>query len=367
MSVYLACFLASFLVSLLLMMTKNWHGRLSMDHAVGVQKFHSKPTPRIGGLGVFAGLLLAYHQAPQPLAQILGPMLLAGMPAFAFGLLEDVTKRVGVLARLLATMVSGVTAWYLTGVAMQNTGVPALDAMLQITALAVLFTAFTVGGVANSVNIIDGFHGLASGTVAIMLGAMGLIALQVGDAPLASVSFVVAAAALGFAAVNWPLGKIFLGDGGAYLLGFLVAWVAILLPMRNPQLTAWTTLLACAYPVIEVLYSVWRRWRQKASAGAPDNLHLHSLVKTQIVMKHVSHWNPRLRNAAVAPLVWPYAALPAALAMAWPDAPVWVHLAELIGCVFVYHVFYQRLARQALMAPAGDIAPVALSPQNDGS
>lgn len=358
MFIYTACFAVALLVSLALVLTQHWHGHLSMDHTTGVQKFHSHPTPRIGGLGVAAGLLMANSMAPDAVARILGPMLLASIPAFAFGLMEDVTKRVGVKARLLSTMFSGVLAWFLTGVAMQNTGVPPLDWLLQYTLAAVLFTAFTVGGVANAVNIIDGFHGLASGTVVIMLGAMGLIALNVGDAPLASVSFVVAAASLGFAAVNWPLGKIFLGDGGAYLLGFLVAWVAILLPMRNPQLTAWTTLLACAYPVIEVLYSVWRRRRQKASAGAPDSLHLHSLIRTQVILKHMPHWNARLRNAAVAPLLWPFAALPATLAISLQGASVTMHLAALVACTLLYHLCYQRLARAANLPATRELPTV---------
>jgi len=112
-------------------------------------------------------------------------------------------------------MLSGVLAWYLTGVAMRNTGVAWMDWVLALTPVAVLFTAFAVGGVANAVNIIDGFNGLATGAVVIMLGAMGLIALNVGDAPLAAVCFVLAAGAVGFGAVNWPYGNIFLGDGGA--------------------------------------------------------------------------------------------------------------------------------------------------------
>ena len=71
-------------------------------------------------------------------------MLLAGIPAFAAGLLEDITKKMGVLPRLLATMASGVLAWYLSGVAMQNTGVTLFDMVLGFMPVAVLFTAFAV-------------------------------------------------------------------------------------------------------------------------------------------------------------------------------------------------------------------------------
>jgi UDP-N-acetylmuramyl pentapeptide phosphotransferase/UDP-N-acetylglucosamine-1-phosphate transferase len=118
----------AFLVSLLLVHTAHWHGHLSMDHAGGVQKFHVEPTPRVGGIGIFLGLLLAWFLLePGPVRLLLGVILLAGVPALVFGLAEDVTKRVGVLPRLLATMVSGLLACLLSGVALSRLDVPLLD------------------------------------------------------------------------------------------------------------------------------------------------------------------------------------------------------------------------------------------------
>ena len=96
--------------SLLLVFTKHWHGRFSLDHTEGVQKFHTKPTPRIGGLAIGAGMVAGCALAPAAVRALLGPLLLASIPAFAAGMAEDVTKRVGVKARLLATMVSGALA-----------------------------------------------------------------------------------------------------------------------------------------------------------------------------------------------------------------------------------------------------------------
>lgn len=174
MSVYIAAFVVTLVVSLLLVVSQDWHGHFSMDGTDGVQKHHAHPTPRIGGVAVMLGLLAVWALAATDVKAILGPMLLASVPAFAAGLLEDVTKKVGVLPRLLAATVSGALAWYLTGVAMRNTGVAPLDWLLAFTPLAVLFTAFAVGGVANAINIIDGFNGLASGSMAIMLGPWGL-------------------------------------------------------------------------------------------------------------------------------------------------------------------------------------------------
>lgn len=359
---FLAGLLVSLGVSLLLVLTKHWHGHFSMDHTAGVQKFHTKPTPRIGGVAVAVGLVAAWNLAPANVNAILTPLLIAAVPAFAAGLLEDVTKKVGVGARLLATMVSGGVACWLTGIALDRVDIPLVDDLLAWGPAAVLFTAFAVAGVANAINIIDGFNGLSSGTVLVILAALGSIAGLQDDTPLALSCAVLAAAVLGFWLVNFPLGKLFLGDGGAYLVGFALAWLSVLLLMRHPNISPWLVLLACAYPVTEVLYSMWRRKRQHQPTGAPDCLHLHSLVKTQLILRWFPHWNPRVRNAAVSPLMWLYAALPAGLAVVLEDAPVWAAIAALVVCVLWYHLSYQFLARRARLNPVPDSAMASLAP-----
>jgi UDP-N-acetylmuramyl pentapeptide phosphotransferase/UDP-N-acetylglucosamine-1-phosphate transferase len=341
----LSAFAVTLLASLALVLTQRWHGRFSIDSVEGVQKMHTQPTPRIGGVGIVLGLLAVYHQASIDVQALLGPMLLAGIPAFAAGLLEDITKKIGVLPRLLATMASGVLAWHLTGVAMQNTGVTLFDLLLGFTPVAVLFTAFAVAGIANAVNIIDGFNGLASGTVAIMLGAMGLIALQLNDTALATLCFASAAVTLGFGAINWPFGKLFLGDGGAYLLGFLVGWVAILLPMRHPQINAWATLLVCAYPVLEVMFSVLRRRKREGHhPGQPDKAHLHHFIHRRLVQKLISRSSASLRNGMTSPYCWLYAALPASWAVVFAQNTPMLMLG-LVLTTFAYSTVYARLTQ----------------------
>jgi len=345
MQAYLIIFAVTLLASAALVATKHWHGHFSLDSAFGVQHHHTEPTPRIGGVAIVMGLLATWLLAAPNVRAILDPMLLAGIPAFAFGLAEDITKKVGVLPRLLATIFSGILVWYQTGIAMQHTGVPLIDWLLQFVPVAVLFTAFAVGGVANAINIIDGFNGLAAGSIAIMLGAMGLVAQQVGDVSLASVCFAVAVIALGFGAVNWPLGKIFLGDGGAYLLGFLLAWMAVLLPMRNPQLNAWSTLLVCAYPVLEVGFSVRRRRRREGHhPGQPDKVHLHHLIHRRVVCQAWPQLTAELKNGLTSPVCWVCAALPAAWAVMFAqNTPMLVF--ALVVLTLAYAVLYARLSQ----------------------
>jgi len=331
--------------NLTLIVTQRWHGHMSLDSVAGVQKQHTAPTPRIGGIAIAAGLLVAFGMAPEAAREILGPMILAGTAAFAAGLLEDLTKNVGVRARLLATMASGVLAWWLTGIAMQDTGLWGLDALLTMLPLAVAFTAFVVSGVANAINIIDGFNGLAAGVVVIMLSAMGIMAQQVGDPELAYVAFTLASVTIGFGMVNWPWGKLFMGDGGAYLLGFLVAWVAILLPMRHESINGWATLLACAYPVLEVLFSIRRRInRQGHHPGQPDNCHLHHFLHRRVIRRLFPRTSPALRNGLTGALVWLIACLPAAWAVAYSENTLALVLGFLLA-TFGYAALYARLTQ----------------------
>lgn len=335
-----------------IVLTQNLHGRLTLDSTFGVQKFHKAPTPRVGGVAVLTGLATACALGPASVNELLGPMLTASAPAFAAGLTEDVTKKGGVPERLVTTMISGVLAWGMTGAMVQRTGMAAFDALLGYGPFAIVFTAFCVSGMANAVNIIDGFNGLAGGVVVIMLGALGAIAAQVGDTDLAMLCMLVAAGVLGFLAVNWPSGRIFLGDGGAYLLGFLVGWVAVTLVARHPQLSPWAPLLACAYPVLEVAFSSYRKSRRAGSSpGQPDRVHLHMLVHRRVVRTRLAIPSGPLQNAFTSPFAWLYAAATASWAVLW-----WQDTGALLAgfgvAAFAYWCVYTRLAKFRWWPPA---------------
>ena len=337
--------LASFLLAKVLVFTADRHGRFTMDLPGAVQKFHSHPTPRIGGIGIYLALVVAWRLVPEPnAAGILATILLAGVPALLVGLMEDLTKRVGVLARLIATMASGALACWVGGVTLMHVDVPFADAMLRVAPVAVIFTAFAVGGVSNAINIIDGFHGLASGTATLCLLALACIAAHVGDTPLLLTAVVVAAAVAGFWLVNFPWGKLFLGDGGAYFAGFALAWLAVLLPMRNADVSPWASFLVCAYPIIEVVYSIVRRIHRHQSAGEPDRRHLHSLVATQIIPRLLPRLHPTLQNSAVSVIMWICAAVPALAAIAFHHRTSWLVICA-VAFVVIYHLIYRRVAR----------------------
>ena len=292
-------FLASFVLCIAVVLTKPWHGAFSMDTTDGIQKFHSAPTPRIGGIPIVFALVIAWGKSSVEIQTLLAPVLFAGMPAFLFGIAEDLTKQIGVVQRLLATMASGLLAWWTTDYSLSRLDIFGVDLLMQFTLFSVMFTAFAVGGVANAINIIDGFNGYASLTCTIAFIGFALIAFQVGDQNLAFVSLILAAAALGFFWVNWPFGKLFLGDGGAYFLGFSLAWIAVLLIERNPSVSAFSALVICILPITEVLFSIFRRKVRNDHPGKPDSLHFHSLFQRRYVRKRFVKWNSLARNSLV--------------------------------------------------------------------
>jgi hypothetical protein len=145
---------------MLIVFTKQWHGRLSLDSTEGIQKFHSSPTPRIGGLAIFISACTGMLVAPDPVYSVLEPMLISALPVFVLGIAEDITKKIGITERLLAGLASGVLGWWLTGASLNRVDVWGLDILLTVAPFSVAFTAFAVAGIANAVNMIDGFNGL---------------------------------------------------------------------------------------------------------------------------------------------------------------------------------------------------------------
>ena len=133
---------ASFALCVFLVFTKHWHGALTMDFTDGVQKFHTAPTPRIGGLPIVLGLIVAWGKAPTDIQNMLTPILFAGMPAFIFVVAEDITKRVGVMQRLLTTMASGLLACWITDYCLSPVDIWGVANAINI--IATLATSFAL-------------------------------------------------------------------------------------------------------------------------------------------------------------------------------------------------------------------------------
>uniref|UniRef100_B1XTG4 Glycosyl transferase family 4 n=1 Tax=Polynucleobacter necessarius subsp. necessarius (strain STIR1) TaxID=452638 RepID=B1XTG4_POLNS len=313
MSALAISFLISFLVILLLVRYNHLHSHFSADSDLGgIQKFHTVAVPRVGGIGIILGasiaLLVRYFQSPE--VGVFGLLLvLSSLPAFLSGLAEDVTKRVGVKTRLLLTMGSAGLAGYFLNSWLSTLQIIGIDnLMLSYPLIAIVITCIAVGGVSNAFNIIDGYNGLSAMVGVIILLGITYVAFQINDYPIMIAALVMIGALFGFLLWNYPRGLIFLGDGGAYLIGFWVAELSILLTVRHPEVSKWFPVLLCCYPIFETLFTMYRRaLLTRKHPGLPDASHLHQLIYMRVLRWAVHsevHASKTLGNAMTSPYLW---------------------------------------------------------------
>jgi UDP-N-acetylmuramyl pentapeptide phosphotransferase/UDP-N-acetylglucosamine-1-phosphate transferase len=268
------------------------------DKDEGVQKFHVQTTSRLGGMGIIIGLFTSIGAAVKPLPEVAslgGWLLIASIPVFAGGLIEDLTHRVSPGMRLMLAMTSSLFVLLVLGIGVSRTDIFWIDYLLNIQPIFFCLTVLVVSGFVNATNIIDGFHGLASGTMALALLGLSALALKAGDWTLVNLCLVTFAVVFGFFCWNWPYGKIFLGDAGAYILGFWVIELGLLIVNRCTNISPMAPLLIGLYPIVETLFSMYRRkFIRSHPMGHPDNLHLHTLI-----FRRTSN-----KNFQVAPYLW---------------------------------------------------------------
>jgi UDP-N-acetylmuramyl pentapeptide phosphotransferase/UDP-N-acetylglucosamine-1-phosphate transferase len=241
------------------------------------QKFHDFPVPRAGGIGILAGLVF-----------LLGTpfgwkLLLSAVLAFISGIFEDFHNSLSPRVRLLLQIIAALSVVWVTGAVVTYLG-------LGITMpywVGVLFSIFAIVGMINAINIIDGFNGLASGVILMILLSFTVVTYRHDNMELLYVLSVVLGATFGFFVLVFPKGKIFLGDGGAYLLGLVVAVIGIFLAGKYDDVSPWYVLAIFIYPVWEVIFSIIRKVYIGLSPLKPDNYHMHMLLH-----RHVTKNNP---------------------------------------------------------------------------
>lgn len=341
-------FFVSLLVTLLIIRFAHTNKKMLDCDLKSIQKIHAMPVPRIGGLAIFvaamAGCVALYLRAPG-VGIWVATLLFSAFAAFGCGIVEDFTKNMSPRRRLILTMVSATVAYFLLDAGIVRVDVPFVDLCLSYMWLALPLTIFAVAGVANAVNIIDGFNGLAGAVTMFMLLSLAYVAFQVGDMHVMSAALVMVGAIAGFLLWNYPHGMIFMGDGGAYFIGFMLAELAVLLIARNPGVSAWYAILLLIYPVVETVFSIYRRkFVRGVPPGLPDGVHLHMLIFKRLVRWTVRSRDARAvtrRNAMTSPYLWLLS-----LMAVIPATLFWQSTVTLGLCCFVFVASYVWLYAQ---------------------
>lgn len=255
----------------------------------GPRRVNRRPTPRMGGIGVFGGILLALmvlwhgmrqwgwpsefdifegsHIRPYWYLLSLGIMFCTGAIDDRFHL-SPLQKIVGqVIAASIATF---------SGLRLSEVLAPLGAGIIDLGPFAYPATIVFLVAYANMFNLIDGLDGLASGIAHISSFTMFIVAALAGRMDAAMQAMVLCGASLGFLAYNFHPASIFLGDSGSLLIGFMMGCISLMSVSRMAGLTTiLVPLVIAGIPIMDTLSAIIRRKKANVSIGQADRGHLH--------------------------------------------------------------------------------------------
>jgi len=282
-----------------------------------VQSAHSRPTPRIGGVAIVLALVVSAVFVPEPLLPGFLAFCLALVPVFVAGLCEDLGRHVPPRYRLAAAAVSSLLVVVLFQTWLPRTDIFLLDPLMAIAPFAIAMTVLMGATACNGFNLIDGLNGMAAGTAIVTALGLAAIAVQAGDEFGVQAGLLIVAVLLGFLLFNYPLGRIFLGDAGAYSVGFILFCLAIYLMVRMPDLSGVALLLVFFWPTADTIFSIYRRSLRRRAIGQPDRLHYHQLVMRALEVIWLGRSKRHIANPVATAILMPMVAAPVIVGVAF--------------------------------------------------
>ena len=272
-----------------------------------VQSMHTRETPRVGGIAVFGAIGLGAIFSSVSISSAYTDFVLFSSLLFFVGLAEDLGFKISPRNRLLAAASSSLLIIWVLGFWLPRTGFPILDTVIDHWAVGIPLTVLVTVGISNGFNLIDGVNGLASFTGIVAAFALSQIAEVSGYPTMAHLSILIGAGILGFFIVNYPFGLIFLGDAGAYTIGFVLSWIGIVILINIPDVSPWAILLTLFWPVADTLLAIYRRSRRGLNVCAPDRLHVHQIIMRGLEIcffgKNCRHITNPLTTLVMSPLI----------------------------------------------------------------
>ncbi len=285
MVIYLLTFLAAFLVTYFITPgIKKLAFKINAVDLPNGRKVHTQPTPRLGGVGIYAGFLaaigLAYFLAAvwgiNINSRALTGILLGSAILLIVGIVDDVknlkplTKLSWQTAAALVAISFGVMITFIHN---------PFNGLLAIGLLALPLTLLWIVGMTNAMNLIDGLDGLAAGVTVISSLTLFFVALRTHQIGAALIMLSLAGSTLGFLRYNFSPASIFLGDSGSMILGFLLATAAVIGVFKSTLVVALIIpLLILGVPIFDTLFAIGRRLKDKKHPFEADDKHIHHLL-----------------------------------------------------------------------------------------
>ncbi|WP_448514280.1 glycosyltransferase family 4 protein [Parathermosynechococcus lividus] len=280
---HLIAFIAAIAVVLLVTPVVNELGqKTGFVDRPNERKIHTRPMVRLGGISIFLGNLVAlllvwnaggFGVMPQPAEYEIWGVTLGGVAFFLIGLADDLLTLPALLRLVLQFVVAGIV--WAVGVKIRIITVPFFG-IIDLGWLSLPLTTLWLVGIANAINFIDGVDGLAAGVSGIAASLMLFVCMLLGEPEAGLIAAALAGGALGFLRYNFNPAKIFMGDGGAYFMGFTLAGIGVIgLVKAYTAAAILLPLLILAVPIVDTSTVVVNRLRQGQSPFAPDKGHLH--------------------------------------------------------------------------------------------
>lgn len=318
--------------------------RAAMDETA-IQSAHKGFVPRIGGVAIYISILgfvplSTFGFIPLSVVFEFGIssivlLTLSAIPVFVVGLAEDLGFPMAPKRRLLAAVASSSIVILIFDAWITNIGVIGIDIILSIAPLGIGFTLFAAAGVVNAFNLIDGLNGLSAYVTISTAIALSIIAFESGNIEAALFLTLLIATTLGFFIFNFPFGKIFLGDAGAYVLGHLLVWSAILMVKQDELINAFAILLIFFWPVADTGLAIWRRWKLGNPADRPDRLHFHQLAMRFLEIRFFGRKRRNIANPIATLVLMPLISVPQVLGVLfWRDFS-----ASVFNIIFMFLLF----------------------------
>lgn len=286
MVLYISTFLIAFFATILLTpMVQSFATRRNIVDQPNERKVHKSPIPRLGGAAIYFGFLISVVVAVSlayflnvhlKFLPILG-LLISSTIIFILGVIDDVSGLKSTTKLAWQVIASIIVIFF--GVEINFISNP-LNGILPLAAfISIPLTLLWLTGVTNAINLIDGLDGLAAGVTAISASTLFFVALRTHEIGAAVILLALAGASLGFLRFNFFPAKIFLGDSGSYLLGFVLAVASIMGVFKTTLVVALILpVLILGVPIFDTIFAIGRRLSQGKSPFAADNKHIHHML-----------------------------------------------------------------------------------------
>jgi UDP-GlcNAc:undecaprenyl-phosphate GlcNAc-1-phosphate transferase len=333
-------FISSLILCLLIILfnPEKFLRKRSNSDLTAVQRAHLKPVPRLGGLALFLGMFLIFPMAEALNLDTSGlwRFIVSLIPIFLIGTAEDLGFYMSPLRRLIAICLASVLMIASYGCWVPSVGIPYVDALISFAPFGIIFTVFAAAGVTNSFNLIDGLNGLAAFTAMSVSISLSIVAAQANHSDLSILCLAVVPVVAGFFVLNFPFGKIFLGDGGAYLLGHTLVWVSIYLMDFDQSISPFAILLIFFWPVADTFLAIWRRKTLGKPRHKPDRLHFHQLVMRFLEIRGFGRSRRAITNPLATLLLMPLIVTPQILGIIFAkDGPMATISLVGLGILFI--------------------------------